>query len=181
MLHGASNTQPHLAGLGGGQGIRHRCVSQSDGVLVRGEPVPVAALILDCGEADSLAQPLRPPEDRFRLATLLSLLVEPDAADLREFVSACSIPREPRDDQPDERFETQKQVLSCFACSRLMVVVVIVAHGSLLSGRVRVASVTVPKSCERRSGKAGQLSHYFVPRSSRPYGRNTPAPGKNCP
>ena len=103
MIHGASNPQPHLAGLAGGQGIRGRCLGRGDGVLVRGKAGPVAPPITDRGEADSLAQPLRPPEDRLRLTTLLSLLVEPAAADLHEFVGARSIPHEACDDRPDER------------------------------------------------------------------------------
>lgn len=135
MLHGASNPQPHLAGLAGGQGIRDRCLSRSDAVLTRGKAAPVAPLIPDGGEADSLAQPLRPPEDRLRFTTLLPLLVQPDAADLHEFVGARSIPREARDDRPDEGLETQQEVLSRFACSRLVVVTVIVAHDPLLPGR----------------------------------------------
>ena len=101
--------------------------------------MPVAPLIPGGGEADSPAHLLRPPEDRLRFATLLLLLVEPDTACLHEFVGARSIPREARDDRPDERLEAQQQILSIVAYSRPMVVVVIVAHDPPLPGRVRVA------------------------------------------
>ena len=55
MLDGASNPQPHLAGLDGGQRIRDRRLSRSDAVLIRGKAAPLAPLIPHRGEADSLA------------------------------------------------------------------------------------------------------------------------------
>jgi len=140
MLHGASNPQPHLAGLDRGQRIRDRRLSRGDAVLIPGKAAPLAPLIPDRGEADSLAQLLRPPEDRLGFTTLLPLLVEPDTADLHKFVDARSIPCEARDDRPDERLEAQQHFLSRFASSRVVAVAVIVAHDSLLFCRVRVAS-----------------------------------------
>ncbi len=181
MLHGASNPEPHLAGLDGGQGIRDRCLGRGDAVLIRGKAAPVAPLIPDRGEADSLAQPLCPPEDRLRFTTLPPLLEEPDTADLHKFVGARAIPRVARDDRPDEGIEAPQHVLCRFAFSRLVVVAVIVAHEPLLSGRVRIASVTAHRRW-RTAPQDGQgiLATTSCREVHDPAGENARQPGRTA-
>ena len=96
---------PNLGDLGGGKRIRVRGLGRGDAVLVLDEALPVAPLIPGRSDADALAHPLRPAEHRLRIATLLALFLDPDAAGLRELVGGRLIRRESPDDRQDQRIE----------------------------------------------------------------------------
>ena len=79
-------------------------------MLILDKAAPLAPLILGSSDADPVAKPLRPPEHRFRIATLLPPFEDPDTACLPEFVSGRLISRKARDDRPHDRIEPLQQL-----------------------------------------------------------------------